>query len=232
MFHARDITKSFDSEGHRATALVGANLDVEAGEFVSIVGRSGSGKSTFLSILSTLLSPDSGSLHFEGRDLAALGEKDLNALRHRDFAVIFQQHYLMPYLTAQENVLLPFMNRLAPVSPARKDSARMCLERVGLAGLGQRLPGQLSGGEQQRVAIARALVKRSRILFADEPTGSLDKATGEGVMALLRELANDGLAVVMVAHDMQYAALADRSVTMREGRTGTQASFEADSLTS
>jgi len=220
MLTARGITKTYRSGGAPAPALAGADLDVAPGEFVAIVGRSGSGKSTFLSILSTLLAPDGGSLTLDGRDLTALPEAGLNALRRRDFAMVFQQHHLLPYLTARENVLLPFMGSLAPVPRAARAFAGECLERVGLGGKGGRLPGQLSGGEQQRVAIARALVKRSRVLFADEPTGSLDKATAEGVIGLLRGLSAEGLAVVMVTHDAGYAARADRVVTMAEGRTG------------
>jgi ABC-type lipoprotein export system ATPase subunit len=131
--------------------------------------------------------------------------------------VIFQFHYLLPYLTALENTLLPFMRGLRPVSGGQRRRALECLERVGLADKAARLPGQLSGGEQQRVAIARALVKDARILFADEPTGSLDSATGATVMELLGQIHTDGLSVVMVTHNEQYAGLADRVVRMADG---------------
>lgn len=219
MLTARHIAKTFTADGVATRALDDASLHIEPGEFTAIVGRSGSGKSTFLSVLSTLTTPDEGVLHFENRDLANLAERERNALRHSEFAVIFQQHHLLPYLSAEENTLLPFMNRLRPVTRDETMRARECLERVGLGGLHDRLPGQLSGGEQQRVAIARALVKRSRVLFADEPTGSLDKATGQGVMDLLAELAGDGLAVVMVTHDENHAARAGRTVRMEDGKT-------------
>ena len=218
MFEARNITKTFNAQGVVTRALDGVDLTVEPGSFLSIVGRSGSGKTTFLNILSTLLQPDSGQLLYKGEDVTAYSPARLNELRRRDFAVIFQFHHLLPYLSARENVLLPYMQGVAPVSRETRERADHCLERVGLAGKGAKLPGHLSGGEQQRVAIARALVKRSAILFADEPTGNLDKETGESIMDLLADLRNDGLSVVMVTHDNEYAARADRTVRMADGK--------------
>jgi len=217
ILEAIDIRKSFTQDGTPTQALRGVSLSVAPGEFVSIVGRSGSGKSTLLSVLSTLLRPDSGTLTYGGRDLTTASEAEIDALRHGAFAVIFQFHYLLPYLTALENTLLPFMRGLRPVSRTQRERALECLERVGLADKATRLPGQLSGGEQQRVAIARALVKDARILFADEPTGSLDSATGATVMELLGQIHQDGLSVVMVTHNEQYAGLADRVVRMADG---------------
>jgi putative ABC transport system ATP-binding protein len=217
MLEAKNISKTFQSEGVPTQALQAANLCVAPGEFVSIVGRSGSGKTTFLNILSTLLAPDSGQILYQGEDVTGFSPERLNTLRNRDFAVVFQFHHLLPYLTARENVLLPFMNGLAGVSRGEQDRAEDCLRRVGLQGKGGKLPGHLSGGEQQRVAIARALVKQSKILFADEPTGNLDKATGEAIMELLADLKRDGLAIVMVTHDESYARRADRIVRMADG---------------
>lgn len=225
LLQAVNVTKSFtqadsganSGDGAPTQALKGVSLSVAPGEFVSIVGRSGSGKSTFLSVLSTLLRPDSGQLTYNGQDLTTASEADIDTLRHGDFAVIFQFHYLLPYLTALENTLLPFMRGLRPVSGDQRRRGLECLERVGLMDKGHRLPGQLSGGEQQRVAIARALVKDARILFADEPTGSLDSATGATVMELLGQIHADGLSVVMVTHNEQYARLADRVVRMADG---------------
>ncbi len=214
---AENITKSFTQDGTPTQALKGVSVSVAPGEFVSIVGRSGSGKSTLLSVLSTLLKPDSGTLTYAGADLARASEADIDELRHRDFAVIFQFHYLLPYLTALENTLLPFMRGLRPVSAEQRQRAMDCLARVGLADKAARLPGQLSGGEQQRVAIARALVKNARILFADEPTGSLDSATGATVMELIGTLPAEGLSVVMVTHNDEYAKLAHRVVRMEDG---------------
>jgi len=217
LLEAIGITKSFTQDGMASQALKGVSLSVAQGEFVSIVGRSGSGKSTFVSVLSTLLMPDAGQVNYNGKDLVRATEAEINAIRHGDFAVIFQFHYLLPYLTALENTLLPFMRSLKPVTRAQKARAMECLARVGLADKAHRLPGQLSGGEQQRVAIARALVKEARVLFADEPTGSLDSATGATVMELLGQINTEGLAVVMVTHNEEYARLAHRLVRMEDG---------------
>lgn len=217
MLQAMNINKIFKSEGAETPVLNNISLTIPEGEFLSIVGRSGSGKTTLLNVLSTLMRPDNGELLYHGDDLTTLSDAGLNRLRHADFSVIFQFHHLVPYLTALENTLLPFMRSLKPASAELVRKAKNCLERVGLSGKENRLPGSLSGGEQQRVAIARALVKSSRILFADEPTGSLDKKTGEEIMHLLAELNREGLTVIMVTHDPQYAKLAHRSVTMEDG---------------
>ena len=217
MLEAKNITKTFQSEGVETLALREVSLTLQAGEFVSIVGRSGSGKTTFLNVLSTLLAPNSGQILYQGEDVTGFSAQRLNELRNRDFAVVFQFHYLLPYLTARENVLLPFMNGLGAVGREEIKRAEQCLERVGLGGKGEKLPGHLSGGEQQRVAIARALVKKSTVLFADEPTGNLDKSTGESVMDLLVGLKGDGLGIIMVTHDEDYARRADRVVRMADG---------------
>ncbi len=217
MLEAKNITKTFQSEGVETLALREVSLTLQAGEFVSIVGRSGSGKTTFLNVLSTLLAPNSGQILYQGEDVTGFSAQRLNELRNRDFAVVFQFHYLLPYLTARENVLLPFMNGIGAVGREEIMRAGECLERVGLGGKGDKLPGHLSGGEQQRVAIARALVKKSTVLFADEPTGNLDKSTGESVMDLLAGLKDEGLGIIMVTHDEDYARRADRVVRMADG---------------
>ncbi len=217
MLEAKNITKTFQSEGVETLALREVSLTLRAGEFVSIVGRSGSGKTTFLNVLSTLLAPNSGQILYQGEDVTGFSAQRLNELRNRDFAVVFQFHYLLPYLTARENVLLPFMNGLRAVGREETRRAEQCLERVGLGGKGDKLPGHLSGGEQQRAAIARALVKKSTVLFADEPTGNLDKSTGESVMDLLAGLKDEGLGIIMVTHDEDYARRADRVVRMADG---------------
>jgi putative ABC transport system ATP-binding protein len=217
MLTAKNITKDFDVSGKVVPVLKGVSFSVTEGEFVAIVGRSGSGKTTLLNVLSTLVKPDNGDLHYRGNNLRALSESRLNTLRQADFSVIFQFHHLLPYLTVLENSLLPFMRSINSVKKEVVSKARQCLDRVGLADKAGRLPGSLSGGEQQRVAIARALVKSSKVLFADEPTGSLDKGTGEQIMQLLSELHRDGLSVVMVTHDPEYARLAQRTVTIEDG---------------
>ena len=218
MIEAAGLNKTFRSDGTETHALRDVSLAVRDGEFVSIVGRSGSGKTTLLNVLSTLMSPDSGTIRFDGRETASMSERERNILRKKELAMVFQFHYLLPYLTAIENVLLPFMSTMLPVGRDRTDHAARCLARVGLKGKENRLPGQLSGGEQQRVAIARALVTSAKVLFADEPTGSLDKTTGREIMELIRGFTDDGLAVVMVTHDRDYAGVADRVISMEDGR--------------
>ena len=217
MLSAHNISKNFVTNGHVVEVLKNVSVDIGTGEFVAIVGRSGSGKTTLLNVLSTLVRPDSGELRYGDDNLSKLSEKRLNQLRQSDFSVIFQFHHLLPYLTVLENTLLPFMQSIRPIKKAAVVKARACLARVGLADKSDRLPGNLSGGEQQRVAIARALVKSSRVMFADEPTGSLDRTTGEQIMELLVELHSEGLSVVMVTHDPTYAKLAERSVHIADG---------------
>ncbi len=218
MLEAIDIVKSYRAGGQAAPVLRGVNLRIEEGEFVAVTGRSGSGKSTMLNVLSTLTEPDSGQVLFQGADLAAMREQERDHLRNNAFAMIFQAHHLMPYLSVLENVLLPGANGFRGISGQQRQRAVSCLERVGLGHKKHSLPSELSGGEQQRVAIARGLASDPRILFADEPTGSLDMATGDSIMQLLRELNGEGLTIVMVTHNPDYAALAGRCVQMREGR--------------
>lgn len=218
MLIARNIRKSFTTDSKQVDVLKGVSVELKEGEFASIVGRSGSGKTTLLNVLSTLVRPDDGELLYNEENLAEVPEKRLDRLRKSDFAVIFQFHHLLPYLTVLENTLLPFMNSVRPVTRKIESTALECLERVGLADKGGRLPGNLSGGEQQRVAIARALVKSSKLLFADEPTGSLDKATGEQIMELLSRLNSEGLSIVMVTHDPAYARIAQRTIEIEDGQ--------------
>lgn len=215
MLQAQNITKTY--AGAARPVLAGVDLSVAEGEFLAVTGRSGSGKSTLLNVLSSLVLPDAGTVLLDGRDICACPERERNRLRREVFAVVFQQHHLMPYLTVLENVLLPFMNGLAPVNARQRAQARELLARVGIADKENSLPQKLSGGEQQRAAIARALARGARILFADEPTGSLDAATGDSIMALLRDLNARGLTIVMVTHNPDYAGLAGRTVTMRDG---------------
>ncbi|MGI6878360.1 ABC transporter ATP-binding protein [Microbacterium sp. gxy059] len=194
--------------------LRGISLDVAPGEMVSIVGPSGSGKSTLLHCLSGLEPYDAGSVRLAGRDLGSLGRGALAALRREHVGFVFQSYNLIPSLSARENVALPA--RLAR-RRADRGAADRALAAVGLADRAGHRPGQLSGGQQQRVAIARVLAAGPDIVFADEPTGSLDTATGAEVLRLLRDVARGDRSVVVVTHDLDAAALADRVLVLRDG---------------
>ena len=216
MIRAESLVKRY--AGAEKPAVDHLDLHIRSGEFVSIVGRSGSGKSTLLHILSSLVKPDAGTVFFHDLEICAAPEAVRNSLRKTAFAVVFQQYHLLPYLTAMENVLLPFLDSFAPVTREHAASARGMLERVGLAHKEHARPGELSGGEQQRVAIARALARGARVLFADEPTGNLDFATGTSIIDLLRELNRDGVTIIMVTHNDEFANASGRVVRMADGK--------------
>ncbi len=216
MIEIARLTKSLSSGGHPVQILHGIDLHITAGEFVAIMGPSGSGKSTLLGLIAGLDSPTSGSIKLAGQELVGLGEDALARLRGRTLGFVFQSFHLIPTLTAEENVAVPLELRGEADARSR---ARKLLATVGLADRGHHLPVQLSGGEQQRVALARAFVAEPPILLADEPTGNLDSATGERVLALLADLrARTGTTMVLVTHDASLAARADRVVTLRDGR--------------
>jgi len=206
------VLRSGDHELHVLRHL---DLRVEAGEFVAIVGPSGSGKSTLLGLLAGLDRPTGGSVRFEGRDLAAMDEDALALWRRRRVGFVFQSFQLLGNLTARENVLLPL--ELAGVEGAAARATEV-LSEVGLADRAGHYPSQLSGGEQQRVALARAFGPRPRILFADEPTGNLDRATGEAALELLLRLRREyGTTLVLITHDEALASRADRRVRLVGG---------------
>jgi len=198
-------------------AVDSVDLTIAPGEFVVLEGPSGSGKTTLLQLLGALDRPDAGQVLFDGRDLGALGDRELAELRLRAFGFVFQQFNLIPTLTAVENVEAG----LAPMGVRGVELRRRALALLGEVGLDERashLPGQLSGGEQQRVAIARALVVEPRVILADEPTGNLDSATGAEVIDLLAGLAaRHGATVVVATHDAELAARAERRLAMRDG---------------
>jgi putative ABC transport system ATP-binding protein len=214
LIEARDVTKSFG----QTPALQGATVSAAPGEILAIMGPSGSGKSTLLHCLAGIFPPDSGEVWFDGRRLDGLGETKRTQLRRTAFGFVFQFGQLVPELTAADNIALPLLlNRVR--RRAAYQSAASWLPRLGLDGLGARRTGELSGGQAQRVALARALVTRPKVLFADEPTGSLDSLTGEKVMALLVGIAREeGTTVVLVTHDVRVAAHADREVVVSDGR--------------
>ena len=217
LYELDGVVKRYGSGNAQVTAVGGADLRVAKGEFLALVGPSGSGKTTLLQLLGAMDRPSAGRLAFEGRELGTLGDGELSKLRREAIGFVFQQFNLIPTLTAEQNVAIA----LAPVrmkGAARRERARELLSRVRLEHRLGNLPSQLSGGEQQRVAIARALANRPRVLLADEPTGNLDTATGEEIIALLRTLsADEGLTVVLVTHDRAVAGVADRIVSVRDG---------------
>ncbi|THB75238.1 MAG: ABC transporter ATP-binding protein [Desulfobulbaceae bacterium] len=221
LISGRRLTKSFQSEDKEVTVLNDIFIDVYKGEFLAIVGRSGSGKTTLLNVMSTLVRPDDGDLFYQGKNLLTQQPSELNLLRKTDFAIVFQFHHLIPYLTVMQNTLLPYMHSIKPVSKDLIQRAGHYLTKIGLGDKLNRLPGKLSGGEQQRVAIARAVVKSSGVLFADEPTGSLDKKTGEEIMDFLQQLNHEGMSIVMVTHEPAYAARADRVIELSDGALAT-----------
>ncbi len=208
-------------------ALRGADLVVDQGELVAIMGPSGSGKTTLLHCLAGILVPDEGQVWFDGHRVDTLGETDRSALRRDRFGFVFQFGQLVPELTAEENVALPLLLSGAGRTQAL-DTARSWFERLDIDGLERRRSGELSGGQAQRVALARGLVARPPVLFADEPTGSLDSLTGERVMDLLSEAAREqGTTVVLVTHEARVAAYADRLVLVRDGKVTSPAPLPA-----
>jgi putative ABC transport system ATP-binding protein len=218
LYDLRGVTKSYGQGAARVDAVRDLDLTIDAGEFVAVAGPSGSGKTTLLQLLGSLDRPTSGTILFEGRDLAALREAELTRLRLDTIGFVFQQFNLIPTVTAAENVELALAPRRIPAAERAERVAEL-LGAVGLAARGHHLPSQLSGGEQQRVAIARALANEPRVLLADEPTGNLDSATGKEIVNLLRLLSDDrGQTVVLITHDLGAAAEAQRVVRLHDGR--------------
>jgi len=213
----KNVKKQYASGNDVVEALRGVDISIKAGEFITIMGQSGSGKSTLLSVLGGMNHPSSGEVEMAGVDIYQLPGEKLADFRAQNLGFVFQSFHLIQYLTAIENVMLP----LAIVKMSTKSktaSARQALERVGLGNKLDRLPNQLSGGEQERVAIARAIVNNPHILLADEPTGNLDSKTSEEVMALFRELNDSGQTVVMVTHNPENGVYSDRTITLKDGK--------------
>jgi putative ABC transport system ATP-binding protein len=218
MYELTDVRKTFTRGDGTVQALDGVDLTIDSGEFLAVQGPTGQGKSTLLLLLGGLDRPTSGSVGFEGRDLARLPEAELAGLRASEFGFVFQTFNLIPTLTAQENVetaLVP----TAVQGKERHDLALAMLEELGLADRAAHLPSELSGGQQQRVAIARALVKGPRVLLADEPTGNLDEKTRDEIIDLLEQLwQNRGITLVVVTHDSAIARRAGRLTVIENGR--------------
>ena len=213
-FKMRGIVKSYRMGDEEQVVLKGIDLDIQPGEFLSILGPSGSGKTTLMNLIGCLDTPTSGEYILDGQLIRALSEKELARIRSREIGFIFQQFQLLPRMTAQKNVELPLV--YAGVSGAQR--AREMLELVGLADKLDHYPNQLSGGQQQRVAIARAMVTQPNLLLADEPTGALDQRTGRQVMQLFREINAQGHTIVMITHDVNIAKNASRVVKILDGQ--------------
>jgi putative ABC transport system ATP-binding protein len=218
LLSARELHKSFG----QTHALRGASLDIAAGEIVAVMGPSGSGKSTLLHCLAGVITPDSGTVTYQGEQVETLNEQQRSALRLASFGFVFQFGQLLPELSAVDNITVPLLLAGTRRSLAIAQ-ANDWLDRLGLTGLGSKLPGELSGGEAQRVAVARAMATEPAVLFADEPTGSLDSLAAENVMTLMVELVRTtGVTVLVITHDARTAAYADRTVIVRDGNVSGQ----------
>lgn len=215
-FSMREVFKQYRMGDEMQTVLRGVSLELEQGEFLSILGPSGSGKSTLMNIIGCLDTPTSGEYVLRGRDIGRQTQHQLAQIRCHEIGFIFQSFQLLPRMDAIKNVELPLIYAGVPAREREKRAAEM-LERVGLSDRMHHYPNQLSGGQQQRVAIARALATNPTILLADEPTGALDQATGKQVMALFNELNEEGRTVIMITHDLKIAKHAHRIVNILDG---------------
>ncbi|MCX5142585.1 MULTISPECIES: ABC transporter ATP-binding protein [unclassified Streptomyces] len=211
---ARDLHKTYGA----TPALDGASFSVHPGEVVAVMGPSGSGKSTLLHCLAGIITPDSGTITYAGRELSTMSDAERSALRRSEFGFVFQFGQLVPELTCVENVALP-LRLNGTRRKAAERTALQWMERLEVDDIGAQRPGEVSGGQGQRVAVARALAASPKVIFADEPTGALDSLNGERVMQLLTEAARSAnVAVVLVTHEARVAAYSDRDVTVRDGR--------------
>jgi putative ABC transport system ATP-binding protein len=212
-----DVRRDYPIGADRVHALQGVSLDVERGDYIAIVGPSGSGKSTLLNLIGVIDHPTSGTVTIAGKRVDAMSDREATLFRLHNIGFVFQRFYLMPILSALENVALPMAEAKVPATERRARAA----ELLTYVGLGRRLnhrPSEMSGGEQQRVAIARALSNRPALLLADEPTGELDARTGTEIIALFQRLNADGTTIVVVTHDEDLANAARHKVHMRDGR--------------
>ena len=213
----RSVSKVFPMTAGPVTALRNVSLRIAPGEYMGVVGQSGCGKSTLLHVLGVVDVPTKGEVLFQDREVGSLSDADRSRLRLREIGFVFQRFFLLPMLTAWENVELP-QAEAGSGRAERRERTRKLLEYVGLADRASHRPSELSGGEMQRVAIARALANRPRLLLADEPTGELDAATGDQIISLIDRLHAEGMAVVVVTHDPVIAARAHRLLRMRDGQ--------------
>jgi putative ABC transport system ATP-binding protein len=218
LYELRGVERRYMRGSTPVLALHDVDLDIQPGEFVSMEGPSGSGKSTLLQLLGALDTPTSGTIRFEGNEMASASDSSLTQIRSREIGFVFQQFNLIPTLTASENVGIAMIPH-GPSKTQRRERSAELLERVGLGGRLDHLPSRMSGGEQQRVAIARALANRPRVIIADEPTGNLDSASAQDVMSLLNELQSgeEAVTIVVATHDADVASRAGRRIRLRDG---------------
>lgn len=216
MIELKDVYKIYSDGDSEIHALDGINLSIKEHEFVSIIGQSGSGKSTCMNIIGCLDVPTYGTYHLKGQDVSTMDEYELASIRNKTLGFIFQQYNLIPKLSVLENVELPLIyQRVSP--DKRRKAAEDALERVGLLSRKNKFPNQLSGGQQQRVSIARALAGNPSVILADEPTGALDSKTGIEVLEFIKKLNNEGTTIVLITHDNSIAVQAKRIVRIQDG---------------
>ncbi|HEU5072469.1 MAG TPA: ABC transporter ATP-binding protein [Verrucomicrobiae bacterium] len=221
LIELRNVSKIYVLGGEEIRALDGVTMDIDGGEFASIIGPSGSGKSTLMHIIGCLDSPTHGTLKLDGTEIQAATAKELARIRNQKIGFVFQFFNLLPKLNVLQNIELPMV--YSGLSTAeRRERAMNALALVGLENRAKHRPMQISGGQQQRVAIARALVNNPRIIFADEPTGNLDTHTGEAILELFRKLSQEGRTIVLVTHDPEIAALTPRRIEIRDGKIAPQ----------
>lgn len=213
----RDLVKIYTMGKTKIRALDGVSLDIEHGEFVAIIGSSGSGKSTLMNMLGGLDQPSSGHVKIGGENIGKMTGKKLAQFRNNTIGFVFQQFQLLPKKSALQNVLLPLQYR-RPQPEKINERAQVCLDLVGIGDRAAHKPTELSGGQQQRVAIARALAGDPKVLLADEPTGALDSKTSETIMSLMQELNRKGITIIVITHEDEVAAYADRVVEFRDGQ--------------
>ncbi|OQB49217.1 MAG: Macrolide export ATP-binding/permease protein MacB [Firmicutes bacterium ADurb.Bin153] len=216
LISVRDVVKEYPMGAGSVKALAGVSFDISEGEFVAVMGPSGSGKSTLMNILGCLDRPTSGEYRLAGRLVSSMGDGELAHTRNKDIGFVFQAFNLLPRLTALENVMLPMSYGMVP-SSSRRERAKEALSALGLSDKLHNKPKQMSGGEQQRVAIARALVLHPKMILADEPTGNLDSKNSEDIMKALARLNEQGRTVVLVTHEKDIAAYANRCLRFRDG---------------
>ena len=217
----RNVSKIYHLGGEQIRALDDLSLDIEGGEFISIIGPSGSGKSTLMHILGCLDTPTHGTIRLDGIEIQHASKRELARIRNEKIGFVFQFFNLLPKLNVTQNVELPMIYSGASARE-RRERAMAALVMVGLENRAKHRPMQLSGGQQQRVAIARALVNNPKIVFADEPTGNLDSHTGEAILALFRRLSQEGRTIALVTHDPEIAAVTPRRIEIRDGKVARQ----------